>query len=349
MLKLRFSNSIALRALILGSALFLAGAPGFANAQSDFFEVEGQAPAELDFETDPALQSLQLDAGQTAPGSEQSFSFEKTKEEVEEQARREAFDAALQGLLPLRPNEIRELLERFDRTQESAALPVYPPPRPEVAVETVAVDPGTRPSVIKVAYGHVTTLNILDISGSPWPIEDISWAGDFEVVESGGSGSHIVRISPQSEFASGNMSIRLLTLKTPVILSLETNREIVHYRFDALIPQMGPMANVPLIDNGLNITAGNAEIASVLQGVVPESAEKLAVTGVDSRTSAYKLGGQTYVRTPFTLLSPGWSASVASADGTNVYSIPETPVLLLSDNGKMVRARLSQREDILDE
>lgn len=286
-------------------------------------------------------QELSLDVGQGA--------FSKSDQQIEEEARKEAFDAALQGLLPLRPDEIRELLERFDRTQESVALPVYPAPTPEMAVETLSLDPGTKPAVIKVSYGHVTTLNILDSSGQPWPIQDITWAGNFEVIESSGEGAHIVRISPQSEFANGNMSIRLLTLNTPIIMTLATNRETVHYRFDAIIPSLGPLAETPIINRGISTTAGDSTLASVLQGVLPDSAEKMDIAGVDSRTSAYKLKGQTFVRTPLTLLSPGWSSSVTSADGTTVYAINETPVLLLSDGGKMVRARLSEREDLLDE
>jgi len=57
----------------------------------------------------------------------------------------------------------------------------------------------------------------------------------------------------------------------------------------------------------------------------------------------------TYVRTPLTLLSPGWNASVSSMEGMNVYEISNSPVLLLSDRGRMVRARLSNREDVADE
>jgi protein PhnA len=34
-----------------------------------------------------------------------------------------------------------------------------------------------------------------------------------------------------------------------------------------------------------------------------------------------------------------------ATNGLKVYTIPETPVLLLSDNGKMVRATLSQKAD----
>jgi intracellular multiplication protein IcmK len=265
---------------------------------------------------------------------------------VKESRRREAFDAALQGLLPLKPEEIRELLERYDQTQESAALPVYPNPKPEVAVETVSLDPGAAPAVVKVAYGTVTTLNILDSTGSPWPIQDISWAGNFEVVQTGEQGSHIVRITPQSEFATGNMSIRLLTLQTPVILSMQTDREHVHYRFDAIIPQYGPGAKVPLIENAISIQAGDVGISGILQGRLPEKTQRLNVTGTDGRTSAFALNDQTYLRTPLTLLSPAWTASATSADGMRVYQIPPTPVVLLSDEGRMIRAQISKRENI---
>lgn len=274
----------------------------------------------------------------------------RTLADIEKETRRRAFDNALQGILPLRPEEIRELLEHFDRTREAVEVPVYPAPRPEVAVETIPLDPGTMPPAIKVAQGNVTTLSFLDVTGAPWPIQDISWAGNFEVVESGSQeGAHMVRISPQSEFAAGNMSVRLLTLKTPVILTLETSRDIVHYRFDAIIADYGPMAEAPLIDRGLTIKAGSQELSAVLRGVPPGAATKLSVSGVDGRTTAYRLNGQTFVRTPLTLLSPTWSSSVSSADGMRVYAIQDAPVLLMSDRGKMVRAHLSDREDITDE
>jgi intracellular multiplication protein IcmK len=300
------------------------------------------------FQPDPGMS---LNAGEAAnPGPPPGPTVQKSDEEIQSENRKQAFDSALQGLLPLKPDEIRQLLEHFDRTQESVETPIYPNPKPEVAVQTVSLDPGVPPVVVKVAYGNVTTLNILDVSGAPWPIEDISWAGNFEVVESSsGNGSHIVRITPQSEFANGNMSIRLLTLKTPVILSLETSRDIVHYRFDAIIPQYGPMAQTPLIDQGVTIAAGDEGMSSVLQGVAPGGAVKMAVVGTDGRTTAYKMGGQTYVRTPLTLLSPSWTSSVASADGMHVYAIRNAPVLLLSDKGQMVRARLSDRENFTED
>lgn len=279
------------------------------------------------------------------------FDFEKTPEELEREARDDAFDAALQGLLPLKPEEIRRLLEHFDRTQESVALPVYPPPKPKVAIETLSLDPGTPPTTVKVSYGYVTTLNILDATGEPWPIQDITWAGDFEVVQEGGGddATHFIRITPQSEFAFGNMSIHMLTLKTPIIISLETSRDLVHYRFDAIIPEAGPLAKAPLIERNDALQAGDVNIASFLEGISPPGAERLNVSGVDGRTSAFRYNGMTYLRTPLTLLSPGWTSSASSADGMRVYALRDAPVVLLSEKGRVTRARLSSREDISDE
>ncbi len=281
-----------------------------------------------------------------------SIEYEESKEDVLERERTTAYDAALEGLLPLRPEEIRTLLERFDRTQESVETPVYPNPKPEVVVQNISLEPGVKPAVIKLAYGHITTVTFSDTTGAPWPVQDISWAGNFEVIEtSKGSEeeafTHMFRISPQSEFAYGNMSITLTGMRTPVIITLETNREIVHYRFDAVISDYGPFAKAPLIETGIQTAAGSGELSSMLEGIIPEGAERLNVSGLDGRTSAYKINDQIFVRTPLTMLSPAWSQSAASSDGTKVYQINDTPVLLLSNKGRMARAKLSRRANVL--
>ncbi len=283
----------------------------------------------------------------------EEFEFEKSPEDLKKELRTEAYDAALQSLLPLNPDEIRTLIERYDRTQESVALPVYPAPKPEFVVESISLDPGTPPKVIKLAYGHVTTVTFVDETGAPWPVENISWAGNFSVIETEASPdqyTHVLKISPESEFAYGNMSIDMLALQTPIIITLEANRDIVHYRFDAVIPDYGPLAKAPIINTGgMASTGNNKDMSSALEGVFPQGSVRMDVSGVDRRTSAYRYNGRTYVRTPLTLLSPAWSSSVSSADGTKVYEIDNAPVLLLSDRGQMVQAQLSDREELLDE
>jgi len=283
-------------------------------------------------------------------GFDDEFEFEKSTEQLEDSFRKEAFDQALKTLLPLKPDEIRTLLEHFDRTVESTQLPVHPYPRAESVVQNISLDPGVAPLVVKLAYGYVTTVSMLDSSGAPWPIEDISWVGDFQIQESTVHEiTHIFRISPDTKFAHGNVSMRLMGLNAPVIMTFETNRDAVHYRLDAVVPKKGPGASTPLIDSGVTLTSGDPDMSVALSGVVPSDAEILDVAGVDGRTTAYIYNGLTYVRTPLTLLSPGWDSSVTSADGTKIYALEETPVILLSDRGRMVRARLTAREDLLDE
>ena len=276
--------------------------------------------------------------------------FEQSAEDLEESFREEAFDQALKTLLPLRPDEIRTLLEHFDRTVESSHVPVHPYPRPELTVQNISLDPGVPPLVVKLAHGYVTTVSLLDSSGQPWPIEDISWVGEFTIQESTvREQTHLLRISPNSKFAHGNISMRLVGLNAPVIMTLETGRDLVHYRFDAVVPKLGPGAETPLIDPGITLVSGDPDMSVALSGVIPSDATPLNVSGVDGRTSAYIYNGLTYVRTPLTLLSPGWDSSVTSADGTKIYALEETPVVLLSDRGRMVRAYLTEHEDLLDE
>jgi intracellular multiplication protein IcmK len=326
-------------------------APSFAQEIPDF-SIDAASGLPAGPTTPGASPGFGLGPEDDVFGLDDSFDFEKTPQQLEEEIRSQAFNAALEGMLPLRPEEIRILLERYDRTQESVVTPIYPDPKPLSVVETLAMDPGTEPTKIKTGLGHITTLNFIDITGKPWPVQSLSWAGDFEVMQNVGDpekGENIVRISPRNEFARGNMSIKMIDLDSPIIIMLTTSRDEIHYRFDATVPQRGPMAEVPIIDRGITLTAGRSDISDMLQGVMPNSALKLNVSGVDGRTTAYSFNGMTYLRTPLTLLSPGWINSIASSDGMRVYELQNTPVVLLSEKGKMVRVQLSDREDLLNE
>ena len=262
------------------------------------------------------------------------------KEKVEQQT----FDDALKQLLPLKPDQIRKVLDSFKESRKASETPITDPV-PKVEVETVSLDPNQVPPVIKTSPGRVSTLIILDSTGSPWPIQDVSWAGKFEVTppEEGG---HVVRITPQSAHTVGNISIRLVDLITPITFTLQTGLDEVDYRFDARIPKQGPLAKTPLIENGglKTVVGGDENLVQMLDGTPPASSEKLKIDGADGRTSVWRLSGRIYLRTPLTLLSPAWSSSVTSADGMNVYVLNDTPVIILSDDGRMVRAHIAATE-----
>jgi intracellular multiplication protein IcmK len=256
---------------------------------------------------------------------------------IEEQT----FDAALKQLLPMKPEEIRKTLEAFKFSREAAETPITVP-TPMQVVRTLSLDAADTPIIVKMAPGHVTTITIVDSTGAPWPIQDVGWAGRFDVSppESGG---HVIRITPLTAHGMGNMSIRLVDLITPVVMQLGTGIDEVYYRLDARVPKPGPLAKTPIIEyGGLQAVAGRDDnLTGVLEGTPPAGAERLTIKGVDGRTMAWKISDRIYLRTPLTMLSPGWDSSVTSADGVNVYTFEKAPVVLLSDQGRMVRANIA--------
>lgn len=266
-------------------------------------------------------------------------SIEEQEAELLQKAKENAFDSALNGMMPLTPSQIRMMLDKYRVTREASEERIGGVPTPEITVQTISMEPGTAPPVIKLSPGHVTSLTMLDMTGQPWPVQDVSWGGNFEII-SPNEGGHVIRISPMGAHEVGNMSVQMIGLKTPVTFMLQTQLEVVQYRFDAMIPEYGPMAKPPLIENGApTLEAGSDKtLMRILDGTPPAGAKKMMVSGVDGRTSVYTVGGITYLRTPLTLLSPGWDASVKSADGMTVYAVHHSPVMLLSDRGRMVRA-----------
>lgn len=292
----------------------------------------------------PTQQSLQGYAMTPEEAAELEAKMEAEAAERAEKNREKAFDAAVGTVLPLRPEEIREMLEFFRKSRQAAETPLVVP-EAKVQFETISLDPSALPSLIKLAPGHVTTLNIQDITGMPWPVRDVSWAGNFDVTPPD-EGGHVIRITPLSAHGIGNMSIQLVDLPTPITFSLQTGLSLSHYRFDAQIPKMGPLAEIPLIDQGgLQAIAGDQNLISFLEGIPPDASDKLNIQGVDARTKVWAYQEQYFVRTPLVLLSPAWNSSVKSSDGMNVYALNEAPVLLLSDNGRMVQAYVEPQEE----
>ncbi len=282
-----------------------------------------------------------------APGMDLPVVTVETPEDAQMKMRDEAFEGMMNGVLPMNPGELREAFGRMDVNQKAIEEPLKFP-KPEVSFTTVSLDPATEPLTFKLATGHVTTVSFLDITGQPWPIKDVTWAGNFEVKSSSQGVDekfpmypNLMRIIPLSEYAYGNMSIRLLGLSTPLTFTLRTNKDEVQYRLDLRVPAEGPFAVPSIINTGGNtLKAGNATLTKMMEGVPPDNAKRLKISGVDGRTSVYTMNDTLYVRTPLTLLSPAWTESVRSADGMNVYALGAAPVLLLSDQGQMVRASL---------
>lgn len=317
------------------------------RAQEAILEAQQRAGSQQANTGNPLGPAAQLPLGNRPTQSSQELQAQLEAEAAAQQERmqQQVFDQSLESLLPLTPEQTRSVLDSFRVSREAAETPITVP-KARTTVENVSLDPSQPPLSIKTAPGYVTTLTILDMTGAPWAIQDVSWAGKFEVTtpEEGG---HVIRITPMSAHGVGNISIRLVDLITPITFSIDTGLDVVDYRFDARIPKAGPLAKTPLIANGgLTTVAGTDEnLMRVLDGTSVEGvATRLTLDGVDGATTAYSINDTMYLRTPLTLLSPSWQSSATSADGMNVYTLKQTPVILLSDKGRMVKARLKAEE-----
>lgn len=285
-------------------------------------------------QTDAEKLNLQQQAEETAARAAEE------EARMEEEHNRKSYKSASEGLLPLSPDQIRGFMRKLEHTQEAAQPPSTGTPKGEVKVVGLSLDPGGEPPQINLAAGYVTTIDIIDQTGEPWPIMDVGVGGNFEVTPTQ-AGSHVVRVVPLTRVGTGNLSIILKDLGTPIIFRLSSGGPTFHMRYDARVPQIGPMAKAPLIQyRRPGPVAGDAILSMFLENAAPKEAKRLTVGGVDARTKAWNLAGKVYVRTPLSLLSPAWNASVSSADGMTVYEVGDAPVLLLSDNGAMTRARL---------
>lgn len=307
-------------------------------ASSSGIELQSPPPASA-FSTDPKV--LVRQAEQEALNAQDDANEDLARKERDYNAA--SFNKAASGLLPLAPDQIREFMHRLQQTQDASQFPYEGPPKGITRVESISLEPGIDPPVVNLSSGYVTTITIVDATGEPWPILDVGIGGNFEVSPTP-AGTHVIRLMPLTRVASGDLSVLLKNLPTPVILRLSAGGPSVDLRYDAHIGKFGPAAKPQIVEN-YRPEAGDETLAMILENAPPSGAKRLKIGGLDARTKAWAVDDRVYIRSPLALLSPAWNASMSSADGTSVYEIGSAPVLLMSDNGAVVRAQIMRDEE----
>jgi len=281
-------------------------------------------------------QDLPQDIAANTNSAEQDDDSEDVSKNKTPTLRDEAFKQLLDKISPLTPEQIIKMRKQQDKTQQAVAATPNTPPRPVSSTLTIDLSPGVTPPVIRLSAGFVSSLVFVDSTGQPWPIADYSLGNPKNFNIQWDKKTNTMFIQSTTAYNSANLAVRLATLDTPVMLSLVSGQREVDYRVDLQVRGRGPNALATIVGDGL--PSSSPSLLSVLDGVPPPGSQELEVSGGLGR--AWLWQGKLIFRTQLTVLSPAWSATVSSPDGTRVYEMSQTPLILASQNGKPIKIEL---------
>ncbi|MCX7121379.1 MAG: type IV secretion protein IcmK [Gammaproteobacteria bacterium] len=289
--------------------------------------------------TDTAVTALPADAavaGASSAATETSQPAQISKNSLGNTSNgRAAFVKVVRNLMPLDPSQIVTLRNMFDQSQRAVSLYPGVPPKPTSSSILVNMSPGATPPVIRLRAGYVTSLVFLDSTGQPWPVVgyDLGNPKAFNIQPNTPDGkSDALIVQALDRYEQGNLAVMLKDENTPVMITLIPGQRAVDYRVDLRIPGLGPNAVVSMA--GLPQTESPI-LMTFLDGTTPTGAKLLTIDGAPAQCWLYQ--GNLFLRTRVTVLSPGWIASMSSPDGTHVYELAKTPVILASQRGALLQ------------
>ncbi|MBB4200217.1 intracellular multiplication protein IcmK [Rhodoblastus sphagnicola] len=267
--------------------------------------------------------------------------------------------------IPLNPDIIREIGKRVGETRRAQEEVNTQRAAPQATRVNVGFAPGETTPIVRLVKGYPTAISFFDDTGQPWPIE---WNTNSNPAGGGGStcsetpaggggpgvasvgfyvctptvGSNVLQISPASIEPRGGLVVNLKNAPKPLSFLLVGGGGVYDADLTVHVSKRGPNARGPVTGPSAPDTA-SPFLTAMLQGVPPADAVPLNVSGVSPDDfRAWKIGDRVVIRTIYQLVSPEWFASEAAEGNVTVYSLPATPVVLLSKNGATVSASLSE-------
>lgn len=265
--------------------------------------------------------------------------------------------------IPLSPALIEQLAKRYKAARKAQEESVTELAAPLSRRINESFAPGAAVSIIDTVKGYPTAVSFFDSTGQPWPIQwdtnsnPAAIAGgqncNAHTNQGGPSaiaigffvctptrGSNVLEITPLSLAPRGGLVVSLEGAPKPLTFLLVSGGGRYDADLSVHVADRGPHAKVEVMTAPGAPDTGAPFLTGMLQGVPPADAVPLDVEGVSPEgLRAWRLGHNVYLRTSYTLLSPEWTASEAEA-GTTVYAVPNTPIVLLSVNGRTVSASL---------
>jgi len=246
---------------------------------------------------------------------------------------------------PMNAEQVRQLMEELHRrnmaTRENFSN--RPPARPVTSLHTLDLSPGATPPVVRVAVGQGSVLSFADAAGRPWEIVDnINFNANAFAVRL--IGPHLYTIALMQPMPA-NISIVLKDLPRPIVITAVPAQNEVDYLVEFTVPRFlggRPPANALATAADPSAPVFNAQtLLGFLYRTPPRDAVALRVEGLPG-VQAWQSGPNTMViRTDGLVMLPAWLRRHVSTDGMAVYEVPLSPVVSISQNGRVHRGALS--------
>ena len=253
-----------------------------------------------------------------------------------------AFQQALMGTLPLSNQQGHEYRSRAQSFRREIEEPPNGPPRPTSRSVTLSLRSGEAAPKLHLAPGNASVLTFYDQTGAPWPVMSVT-VGDKKAFDVGPAGdkdkTNMVVVSPMTNYAQANLVVTLVGHPVPIMFSLDTGSGSVDYRLDVGIRGRGPNATYDVNEGSSLEPTNDPTVQSFIDGVAPKGSRKVHTSDPD--VEAWKFQDMVYVRTPLKMLSPAY-VGFAAHPGVNVYTIVDTPVLMMSLDGRTTLVTLDR-------
>jgi intracellular multiplication protein IcmK len=268
---------------------------------------------------------------------------EKNAEQIEQDPlaglnpEQRAFMEAMQSVIPMTPDQIELFKKRYYDSQVAKNRNVNGDISPISRSIDLSLVPGEDLPVVRMSPGNVTTITFSDRNGNPWPVLSVT-SGDgssFSAETAGQEGdTNILVVNPLKNWASSNMVVTLVGHPVPILMTLDSRENsVVDYRLDVRIDKRGPNSDDTIIEDYQLPSTNDSTMLSFLDGVPPESAEKMETS--HSSVSAWVYNDEMYIRTNGKILSPAYTSKSSNVSGVSIFVLQQSPVIILSKDGVM--------------
>lgn len=256
-------------------------------------------------------------------------------ESVKENATKKAFDVAAQQVNGLTPDMIRELRRSYEAKNKAinevdvmSAIPVS-------RTITIPLGVSNQKEVIRTAIGYATNISIVDSTGKPWNVENITVGNsqDFKFSRLDDPKGYLFSLTTKKNNIRSNVIFLLSegkgkSIKVPIVLDVISGQKEIDDKIVIRVQGIGPNGSIEQTRLSQGI---DSKYISWLDGVVPSHVKKLKSS--DKFLKAWRdVDGSIVVITKYQVYSPLSTVMLASSDG-------EVTLYKLSAKSSVVRAR----------